>query len=403
MVCSPRPGDPHLVKQLAGVLALVLSLTLSACGGEDASTSGAVPAAPKADAFSAVAAEARGQTVRFWMYGGDTKINDYVDDVVAPAAAKRGVTVDRVPVTDTADALKRVVSERRAGKDSGGGVDLIWINGENFAAGKKSKLWLEDWSTKLPNAVKYVDFGDPAISEDFKVPVDGQESPWQSARFVYAHDSAKLESPPKDFDALLAYAKAHPGRFTYPAPPDYTGSAFVRQVIAAKGEDAGFAYLAELKPLMYRKGTSFPKSQAELDELFADGQVDFAMGYDANLVGAGVSKGGFPKTARPFLIGAGALTNTSYVTIPANAAHRAGAQVLADVLLEPALQAEKLKPSVLGNPTVLALAKLGAQKSLFVDEGSSDYVLTDYGTPVTEVEADRVAPLEKRWMREVLR
>lgn len=391
------------MKQLAGVLALVLSLVLIACGGEDATTSPAAPARPKADAFAAVAAAAEGQTVRFWMYGGDTKVNDYVDDVVAPAAAKRGVTVDRVPVTDTADALKRVVSERRAGKRSGGGVDMIWLNGENFAAGKQNGLWLEDWSTKLPNAVKYVDYDDPAINEDFKVPVDGQESPWQSARFVYAYDSAKLDAPPKDLDALLAYAKANPGRFTYPAPPDYTGSAFVRQVIAAKGEDAGFAYLAALKPLMYREGTSFPKSQAELDELFANGEVDFAMGYDANLVNAGVAKGGYPKTARPFLIGGGALTNTSYVTIPANAANRAGAQVLADVLLEPALQAEKLKPSVLGNPTVLALAKLGARKRLFVDEGTSDYVLTDYGKPVTEFEAGRVAPLEKRWMREVLR
>ena len=30
-------------------------------------------------------------------------------------------------------------------------------------------------------------------------------------------------------------------------------------------------------------------------------------------------------------------------------------------------------------------------------------MLTDYGTPVTEVAADEVAPLEQRWTREVLR
>ncbi len=295
------------------------------------------------------------------------------------------------------------MSERRAGKTEGGGVDMIWINGENFAAGKKSKLWLEDWSTTLPNATKYVDDEDPAINTDFQVPVDGQESPWQSARFVFAHDAAKVPTAPKDFPALLAYAKENPGRFTYPAPPDFTGSAFVRQVVAALGEDGAFAYLKELKPLMYRKGESFPKSQAELDELFANGQVDFAMAYDANFINAGVSKGGFPKTARPFLLGGGALSNTSYVTVPANAKSKAGAQVVADVLLDPEIQAEKFKPTVLGNPTVLSLDKLGAKKSLFENEDSSDYVLTDYGTPVTEVAADEVAPLEKRWMREVLR
>ena len=177
----------------------------------------------------------------------------------------------------------------------------------------------------------------------------------------------------------------------------------MRQVVAAKGEDGAFAYLKELKPFLYRKGQSFPKSQAELDELFANKQVDFAMAYDANFVNAGVRKGGFPKTAKPFLIGSGALTNTSYVTIPANAAHQAGAKVLADVLLDPRVQAEKAKPSVLGNPTVLDLDKLGAQRSLFENEDSSKYVLTDYGKPVTEVAADEVAPLEKRWMREILR
>ena len=194
-----------------------------------------------------------------------------------------------------------MIAERRAGKRSGGGVDLIWINGENFASGKRAGLWLKDWAQALPNAKRYVDFSDPAIRTDFEVAVDGQESPWQRAAFVYAHDSAKVARPPRDLDALLAYAKAHRGRFTYPAPPDFTGSAFVRQVIAAKGEDAGFAYLKELKPLMYRGGRSLPKSQAELDGLFADGQVDFAMAYDVNFVNAGVRKGGFPRAARPFL------------------------------------------------------------------------------------------------------
>ena len=391
------------MKRSPAVLVLtVLSLLLAACGSEEPAPSTS-PTAPAADAFASVEAEAEGQTVRWWMFGGDDKINAYVDDIVAPAAKRRGVTIERVPITDTADAVKRVVSERRAGKTDGGGVDMIWINGENFAAGKKSGLWLEDWSTGLPNAKAFVDDEDPAINTDFQVPVDGQESPWQSARFIFATDSAKVPDPPRDFDALLAYAKANPGRVTYPAPPDFTGSAFVRQVIAAKGEDEAFAYLKELKPLMYRKGKSFPKSQAELDELFANKQVDVAMAYDANFVNAGVRKGGFPKTTRPFLIGAGALTNTSYVTIPANAAHQAGAKVVADVLLDPEIQAEKAKPKVLGGPTVLDLGKLGPQKSLFENEDTSPYVLTDYGTPVTEVAADDVAPLEKRWMREILR
>ncbi len=350
--------------RLATLTAILLSSgALAACGAGDSPAPTSTLTA--AGGFDATLRAARGQTVRFWLYGGDDRVNAYVDVIVAPAARRLGVTVRRVPVTDTADAVQRVVAQRRAGKSSGGAVDLIWLNGENFASGKSAGLWLKNWATALPNARRYVDPGDPSIRTDFQVPVEGQESPWQRAAFVFAHDGAKVGTPPRDLDALLAYARQHPGRVTYPAPPDFTGSAFVRQVVAEKGEDAAFAYLKALKPHLYREGTTYPKSEAELNTLFGDGKVDFAMSYDAAFVSSAVRKGQFPPTARPFLLGDGALQNTSYVTIPADAAHQEGALVLADLLLSPALQAAKLKPSSLGNPTVLDLARLGPQRRLF--------------------------------------
>jgi len=211
-----------------------LALALVACGSE--------PAPPERSAagvsFDSTRAEARGQTVNWWMYGGDARINDYVDRYVTPAAAELGVKVRRVSVGDTADAVQRVVSQRRAGKASGGAVDLIWINGENFASGKQAGLWLKDWARRLPNA-RLVDWEDPSIARDFGVPVDGQESPWSRAAFVFAADSARMPDPPGTLDELLAWARAHPGRFTYPAPPDFTGSAFVRLVVAARGRRRG--------------------------------------------------------------------------------------------------------------------------------------------------------------------
>jgi putative spermidine/putrescine transport system substrate-binding protein len=388
-----------LVAPIAMVLAVVM---LAGCGGSTASRSSSSPAATGAG-FGSTLRAARGQTVRWWLYGGDSRVNAYVDDVVAPAARRLGVTVKRVPVTDTAEAVQRVVAERRAGKTSGGAVDLIWINGENFAGGKQAGLWLKDWATRLPNARRYVDEADPSISTDFQVPVDGQESPWQRAAFVYAYDSAKVSTPPRDLDSLLSYAKQHPGRITYPAPPDFTGSAFVRQIVAAKGEDRAFAYLTAIKPYLYQKGTTYPKSEAELSTLFGDGKVDFAMSYDAAFVSSSVGKGQFPKTARPFLLGHGTLQNTSYVTIPADAAHRAGALVLANLLLSPALQAAKQRPSSLGNPTVLDRTRLGAERKRFDTTSAGPYLLADLGTPVAELAAGKVAPLEKRWTREILR
>jgi putative spermidine/putrescine transport system substrate-binding protein len=262
---------------------------------------------------------------------------------------------------------------------------------------------LTGWPRGLPNA-RYVDWRDPSIARDFQVPIAGQEAPWSRAAFVYATDAARVPDPPADLDALLGWARAHPGRFTYPAPPDFTGSAFVRQVVEAKGEDSAFRYLAQLKPLMYRHGDVLPKSEAELDQLFADGQVDFAMSYDANFVLTGVRKGQFPSTARPFVLGDGTLTNVSYVAIPADAAHPAAAKVLANLLLSPQLQAVKADPDVLGIPTVLDRGRLpSGQRRRLELARSSRYVLHDLGDTVQELPAGRVGEIEARWRREVLR
>lgn len=398
----PRTGR-HAPRVAAASVVLLLALLPSACGGGAGSP--VDPATTGRAGWDEVLGQARGQTVRFWMFGGDERLNAYVEDEVEPALDRLGVRLERVPVSDTADAVRRVVAERRAGKTAGGGVDLLWVNGENFASGKEVGLWLEDWSRSLPNSRRFVDWNDPSIAMDFGVDVDDQESPWQRAAFVYAYDRSRIKEPPDSFDALLAHARRHPGRVTYPAPPDFTGSAFVRQVVAEKGEDQAFAFLRELNPYLYRKGEVFPKSQAELDQLFGDGLIDFAMAYDANFVNAAVGKGLFAPSARPFLIGGGALTNVSYVTIPANAAHVAGAMVLADLLLEPRLQARKADPSVLGNPTVLEMSRLGERRRLFSRTAvtRSQYVLRSLGSPVSELAAADVAPLEQRWRREVLR
>jgi putative spermidine/putrescine transport system substrate-binding protein len=313
------------------------------------------------------------------------------------------VTLERVPVGDTADAVQRVVAQRRAGKRTGGAVDLIWINGENFAAGKEAGLWLRDWARSLPNA-KLVDGADPSVARDFGVAVDGQVSPWSRAAFVFAHDRRRVAEPPQSFDELLAWARDHPGRLTYPAPPDFTGSAFVRQVVAVKGEDEAFRYLRELRPLLWRRGETLPKSEAELTRMFGDGQVDFAMSYDANFVSAGVRRGQMPGSTRPFVMRDGTLQNVSFVTVPADAAHQAGAKVVADLLLDPRLQAAKADPDVLGNPTVLDVDRLpdGARRR-FAGARSSVYLLEDLGRPREELPADEVPKLERRWVREILR
>lgn len=383
-------------------LALLLALVAAACGGDDSGESAAARPSP-ATAWDDIEAAAQGQTVRFWMWGGDDRVNTYIDNVVRTAAKLRGIDVERVPIDDTADAVQRVVAEVRAGEDRGA-VDLIWINGENFAAGKDADLWLQDWVSMLPNA-QLVDLEDPSIALDFQVPTDGQEAPWSRAAFIFAFDAERVENAPLTFEELLGWAREHPGRFTYPAPPDFTGSAFVRSVIQRLGSrEAAWEFLRELRPFQHRGGDVFPENEAELNELFANGEVDFAMSYDPGFVQGAVSRGQFPESARPHLIGGGALVNTSYVTIPRNATNVAAAQVLADVLLDPGLQAAKADPDTLGLPTVLELSRLpDAERATFAAIAQSVYLLEDFGELFPELAASEVGPIEEAWITEVLR
>ena len=271
-------------------LPVIAALALAACGNERASAPATQSRSCRASSWATTLDRARGQTVRWWLYGGDERINRYIDERVAPRAARLGVTLRRVAIDDTASAVQRVASELRAGRDSGGGVDLIWINGENFAQGKTDGLWLRDWAARLPNA-RLLDAGDPALTRDFGVPVDGQESPWSRAALVFAYDRARTPRRRATSTACSSTRARNPGRVTYPAPPDFTGSAFVRFVVQTKGEAAAFTYLRRLEPLLWRGGRSHPKSEAELNRLFGDGKVDLAMSYDPGFVQTAVRQG----------------------------------------------------------------------------------------------------------------
>jgi putative thiamine transport system substrate-binding protein len=84
----------------------------------------------QAQEWSQVEQKARGQTVYWNAWGGDEAINAYIRWVGERMAEDYGVTVEHVKLADTADAVRKVVAEKSAGRNDGGSVDLIWINGE---------------------------------------------------------------------------------------------------------------------------------------------------------------------------------------------------------------------------------------------------------------------------------
>jgi putative thiamine transport system substrate-binding protein len=334
--------------------------------------------APAAD-WDATRAEAEGETVYFNAWGGNSRINAYIAWVGEQVRACCGVELVHVKLTDTAEAVTRVLAEKAAGRTDGGSVDLIWINGENFAAMKREQLLFGPFATDLPRFALVDVAGKPTTVVDFTVPTEGYESPWGMAQFVMLYDEAEVAEPPQTTAEILAWAKAHPGRFTLPAPPDFVGSTFLKHAalelalepeLLRQAPDGLsetqikatlaplWSWLDDLQPAMWRSGEGFPASGPALHRLLADGEVAFSMAFNPAEASGLILDGQLPDTVRTYVLDTGSIGNTHFVAIPFNAAHTAGAMVVADFLLSPEAQARKLDPAVWGDGTVLDIHSL---------------------------------------------
>ena len=90
--------------------------------------------------WEAVLEKASGETVYWNAWGGSENINAYIDWVGDELRERYGVKLVHVKLDDTANAVTAVLTEKAAGKDANGSIDLIWINGENFASMKQQGL-----------------------------------------------------------------------------------------------------------------------------------------------------------------------------------------------------------------------------------------------------------------------
>ena len=361
---------------------------------------------------------ARGQTVYWHAWGGDPRTNNYIDWVDAQMQARFGIAVEHVPLTDTAEAVTRVLSERAAGQNTGGAVDLIWINGPNFLAMKEQDLLFGPFVQRLPNA-RFVDLSpDAPASVDFTVPVDGLEAPWRLAKFVFIHDSARVPNPPQSMGELLDWARDNPGRFTHPDPANFMGASFLKQALISLVDTPAtlqnpvgqadyaaltaplWAWYDALRPLMWREGETFPENESIQTRLLNDGEIDITMSFDPSYAAAAINLGLLPDTARVFVPEGGTLGNISFVAIPYNAAHVEGAQVVADFLLSPEAQAHMQNIDNLGAFSVLDPALMDAEAAaFFADLPQSPALpeLADLGPTLLEPHASWMTAIAEDW------
>ncbi|QFU10299.1 hypothetical protein PARPLA_00136 [Rhodobacteraceae bacterium THAF1] len=366
--------------------------------------------------WSAVTQEAEGQTVYWHAWGGSTATNDFIAWIGEQVLDAHGVTLEHVKLTDTADAVTRVLSERQAGNDDDSAVDLIWINGANFANMKEADLLFGPWATQLPNYDLVAEEG--VITNDFGTAVDGMESPWAKAQFVFMYDSEDAQ-PQSSMQALADWTAANPGRFTYPQPPDFLGTTFLKQALVTLVEDPGvlqspvdgqdfdaitqplWDYLDALKPNLWRQGESYPASGPAQFQLITDDEIDIAPSLSPSEASTAIANFQLPDTVRTFVPDGGTIGNASFVAIPYNSGAKAGAMVVANMLLSPEAQLRAQDPDVLGYGTVLdtaALTEEQAQAFADLDLGIATLGPADLGEALPEPHASWSTAVEAEWI-----
>ncbi|MEN9201579.1 MAG: ABC transporter substrate-binding protein [Thermostichus sp. DG_1_6_bins_120] len=368
-----------------------------------------------------ILAQARGSRVNWAMWSGSEAINAFVDGWVTTQLRERyDIRLRRIPLTDTVEAVNKVIGEVQAGLRSGGSIDLIWINGNNFRTLKQGNLLYGPFAEKLPS----LPFYDPAdIATDFGLPIEGYSAPYTGNYFLMAYNAERVPEPPRSHAELLDWAKANPGRFTYVAPPDFHGSRFLLSTFY--GVTGGYAqysgpefdaelwaqqspavvdYLKKLDPFLWRQGQTYPPTFTRLAELFANGEVWLIPTFIDQVI-LRKSNGQFPAATIPYGIPGTSLIDPSFNAIPVNANNPFGAMVLAEVLAGPEGQLEKFKPEVWGDLPLIDIGRLPAEL-----QASFARLEATAGIPIQEaiagavpiVNAEYTVQLEVLWQQQVL-
>ena len=371
------------------------------------------------DNFDRLVEKANGQQVYLNAWGGDDKINAYIKWVSDRVNADYGITLEHVKLNDTAAAVSRILAEKTAGRDTDGSVDMLWVNGENFASMMRADLLQpNDWVTSLPNW-RYTDANElPAIMLDFAVPTKGREVPWGRAQLVFFHDSAYLANPPKSANTLKAYISKNPGRFTYPQPPDFIGVSFLKQLLIelTDANDALYApvgeadfdavtaplwqYLEDINPNLWRGGNAYPQNYPAMRALVADGELDIYIAFNPADASSAIARGELQDTVRSYVHDKGTLANVHFLAITFNSDASEAARVVANFMLSPEAQLRKADPEIWGDPSVLSMGKLSSSDKAAFDalpKGVATLSPADLAKTLAEPHPSWVPMLEKAW------
>ncbi len=380
---------------------ILATLLLFSCNKEDSSNK-LSDAEILNGQWSDIVNEARGQTVYWHGYGGSLTTNKLVDDVIIPIAKDEyGITLERVGINDVGEAVNRVLAEKRAGKLSKGAVDLLWINAANFLKLRDGESLFSGWSQNLPNA-RYLDLNNTAISHDAGNLIAGDESPWATtvAMTIYDSERTDVKTLPTTFSEIVAWAKAHPGRYTFIGPPQFYGVRQIKEWMYEVTQGAVFDLdfestskddfyqmtkevwdgIAEMRPYLWMEGMTFPRDTATLNKLFRNNEIDMSYIFSGYGIKGALENNSLPPTAKVFLKKT-SIADANFVAIPFNSSNKAASMVVANILLRPEVQIKAIE--INQNGLVLDTAAFNEEQRQLLAEAIATLPAGSY---VTEAE-----------------
>jgi putative spermidine/putrescine transport system substrate-binding protein len=273
--------------------------------------------------------------------------------------------------------------------------------------------------------MKYYDPTSVGVIDDDGYAIEGYESLWGTSYYCGVYDSAVLSESevPTNADEFLEFCKAHPGKCTYPALPDFNGSWFVRTLVMdllgadvfagmdetttydeMKGKiEPALAYLRELNPYLWSEGKTYPPTNAAAIQMFADGELMFF--YNSPWAASSYIKGGtIQTTARSFAFD-NTIAGHHYLTIAYDCPNIAGALVMCDEWLTPECVAERTTIGQVPPTDCMILSEMSTEQVEAIesaDGGVAAIPLEEYvKRAVPNMPASAVAVFEEIWEKEV--
>ena len=267
---------------------LVLGLALTACAAPKTGSSAAGTGAAAATGSAIPAKPSAPVTLDILDVAGNQKLTGPMVDAFVKAHPDiiSSVKWESAGAPDLVGTIKPQVDSKNLK------VDLVMTGTDGLSAGIGQNLWIpiaKDYASQLSNMKNYLD---PAAKMQDLAQGFGVVTTYYPSGPLLQYDPAVVTDVPKTPEALLAWAKAHPGKFGYARPANSgPGRTFLMGLPYMLGDkdpkdpvngwDKTWAYLKDLGSTI----TTYPTGTGQVISNMADGtwaMVPTTTGWDIN-------------------------------------------------------------------------------------------------------------------------